>query len=247
MTRLVQTELFKARTTRTAFGLALGLLGIVLLFVILTAVLTKHSTAEAFGVEQHRARDMLSVLGFAPLFALLFGLLASTSEYRHGTISATLLAAPARPRVVAAKIVASALVGLLLAAIAAAVAAAVGLPWFAARGFEIDGGEAVRLVAGAVAGGLLWGAFGAGLGAIVKAQVPALVGALAWVLVVESLVQGLVPRVGRFLPGGALSSVLDHGGSEHSLPTAAGVVLTLAYVAAAGVLGAALTARRDIT
>jgi ABC-2 type transport system permease protein len=247
MTRLVRSELSKARTTRTAIGLALGLLAIVLLFVILHAALTKRSPAETFGVDEHHTRENLSVLGFAPLFALLFGLMTSTSEYRHGTMSSTLLAAPLRTRVVAAKVAASALVGLVLAVTASAVGAAVGLSLLAARGFDVDAGEAARAIIGVTAGGLLWGALGAGVGAIVKAQVPALVGALAWILVVESLVQGLVPRVGRFFPGGALNSFLGFGGDDNSLPVAVGVALTLAYVAAAGVLGAALTQRRDIT
>jgi ABC-2 type transport system permease protein len=247
VTRLVRSELFKARTTRTAVGLTLGLLAIVLLFVILHAALTKRSPAETFGVDEHHTRENLGVLGFAPLFALLFGLMTSTSEYRHGTMSATLLAAPVRTRVVAAKVVASALVGVVLAATASAAAAAVGLSLLGARGFDVDAGEAARAIVGVVAGGLLWGALGAGVGAIVKAQVPALVGALAWILVVESLVQGLVPRVGRFFPGGALNAFLGFGGDDNSLPVAAGVALTLAYVAVAAAAGAAVTARRDIT
>jgi hypothetical protein len=247
VTRLVRSELSKARTTRTAIGLALGLLAIVLLFVILHALLTDRSPAEAFGVNAHHTRDNLAVLGFAPLFALLFGLMASTSEYRHGTMSATLVAAPVRTRVVAAKVVACALVGLGLAATAAVIGAAVGLSVLAARGFDIDAGEAGRAMVGVAAGGLLWGALGAALGAIVKAQVPAIVGALAWILVVESLLQGLVPSVGRFAPGGALNAFLGFGGDDNSLPVAAGVALTVAYVAAAAVLGAALTQRRDIT
>jgi hypothetical protein len=247
VTRLVRAELFKARTTRTAFGLAVGLLAIVLLVVILTAALTKQSAADTLGFERHREEDILGSLGFAPLFALLFGLLAATSEYRHGTMSATLLAAPLRSRVVAAKLAASAVVGLLLAAVVAAAAAGIGLPWFSARGFHIDGGNAVRIVAGVLLGSFLWGALGAGVGSIVKAQVPALIGSLAWVLVVESLLQGLVPRVGRFAPGGALNAVIGHAAGNHNLPAAAGIALSLAYVAVAGAVGAALTARRDIT
>jgi ABC-2 type transport system permease protein len=248
MTRLVGSELFKARTTRTALGLTLGLLAIVLLVVILTAALTDKSPADTLGFQRHREEDILGSLGFAPLFALLFGLLASTSEYRHGTMSATLLAAPRRYGVVVAKVIASAIVGCLLGAFVSAVGSAVGLPWFAARGFHIDGGGAVRIVVGVVGGSLLWGALGAGVGSIVKAQVPALIGALAWVLVVESLLQGLVPRVGRFAPGGALNAVIGLGNdSDHRLSTAAGVALTLLYVAAAAAVGAALTQRRDIT
>jgi ABC-2 type transport system permease protein len=247
MTRLVRSELFKARTTRTALGLALGLMGIVLLIVILTAALTKKSPADTLGFQRHREEDILGPLGFAPLFALLFGLLAATSEYRHGTISATLLAAPWRHRVVVSKVIASAIVGFLLGAFVSAVASAVGLPWFAARGFHVDGGGVVRIVVGVVAGSLLWGALGAGIGSIVKAQVPALIGSLAWVLVVESLLNGLVPRVGRFTPGGALNAVLGLAHNDDTLPTAAGVALTLLYVAAASAVGAALTQRRDIT
>jgi hypothetical protein len=76
---------------------------------------------------------------------------------------------------------------------------------------------------------------------------PALVGALAWVLVVESVVQGLVPRVGRFFPGGALHAFLGLGRGSDELPGGAGIALTLAYVVAAGLVGAALTERRDVT
>lgn len=246
MIRLLRSELLKARTTRTALGLALGLGAIVGgIAGIASGTMDKPPPfAEAF---DRSTRDAISSLGFVPLFALLFGLLSSTSEYRHGTISPSLLMTPARALVVAAKVVSSALVGLALGVVAVVLALAVAMPVLALRGFEIDGGEAARVVVGILAAAALWGALGAGVGAIVTNQVAAIVGSLAWVLVVESILSGLLPRVDRYLPFGALGSFigLDHGSGSLSAP--AGIAVTLAYVAAAGVLGALRTRARDVS
>src|SRR5215218_9838361 len=150
MTALVGAELLKARTTRTAFALALGLLAIVALFV----------TVQVFTVDYDLTstptRDTLGATVFAPFFALLFGILATTGEWRHSTVSQTFLVTPRRERVVAAKVVAGALVGFaltVLAVVLAVVIAAVGLQ---ANGGSLDTGEAAPFVAKLVLGGALW-------------------------------------------------------------------------------------------
>ena len=53
---------------------------------------------------------------------------------------------------------------------------------------------------GALAGVALWGAMGAGLGAILRNQVGGVITLLAWGFVVDRLLFGLVPSVGRFMP-----------------------------------------------
>ena len=65
--------------------------------------------------------------------ALLAGILGVAGEFRHQTITATLLAAPRRRRLLTAKVVVHAGLGILLAVVAAAVNLAVAIPWLAAR------------------------------------------------------------------------------------------------------------------
>ena len=242
MTALVGAELLKARTTRTAFGLLLGLLAIVALFV----------TVQAFTVDPARAaaptRDTLDPTGFAPFFALLFGILATTGEWRHGTISQTFLVTPRRVYVIAAKVVAGALVGVALAVVASALAlaiAAIGLP---ANGVTFDAGEAFGFVGKIVGAALLWGALGAGIGAVVANQVGAVIATLAELFVVESIVAGIRPHVGQWLPGQAMfNGLLAHGGGSDHLAPGAGAAVTVAYLAAFAAAGVALTVRRDVT
>jgi ABC-type transport system involved in multi-copper enzyme maturation permease subunit len=239
VTALVGSELLKARTTRTALGLALGLLALVALFVTVTTIVEDSSNA-------HPTRDALGTLGFVPLFALLFGILAVASEWRHGTVSQTFLVTPRRERVVAAKLVSSAIVGVALAVVAAVLAlviVAIGLP---ANGFDFDGGEAWRIAAEVVVAGALWGALGAALATVLPNQVGAIIGALAWLFVVESIISGIWPHVGQWLPGGAVNGLIHTGDGVH-LSVGAAIVVTLGYVLLFAVAGIVLLRRRDIT
>ena len=241
MTALVGAELLKARTTRTAFGLALGLLALVALFVTVVSIVIDPSDSSNI------TRDTLGTLHFVPFFTLLFGILSVTGEWRHGTISETFLVTPRRSRVVAAKLVAGVLVGLALGIIAAVLAVAIGVVSLPANGIDFDWGEAGRLVGQSLLAGALWGALGAALGAVLPNQVGAIIGALAWLFVVESIVAGIWPHIGQWLPGqAALNGILADGGGTH-LSVALGTLVTLGYVAAFAVAGTILTQRRDIT
>ena len=241
MTALVGAELLKARTTRTAFALALGLLAIVALFV----------TVQVFTVDYDRTstptRDTLDATAFAPFFALLFGILATTGEWRHGTISQTFLVTPRREHVVAAKVVSGALVGVALAAVASALALLIAVIGVPSQGGTLDGGEAAGFVAKLVLGGVLWGALGAAIGGVLSNQIGAVIATLVELFVVESIVVGIRPHVGQWLPGQAMfNGVLAHGDGDHLSP-AAGTLVTLAYVAALTAAAALLMPRRDVT
>ena len=61
---------------------------------------------------------MMGVAGFVQVFALMLGILAITSEFRHGTITPSLLVVPDRVRLVLGKLGASILVGLALGLVA---------------------------------------------------------------------------------------------------------------------------------
>ena len=57
-------------------------------------------------------RSILGILGFTAFVPAAAGALAATSEYRHGTAAVTFVFAPRRGRVLAAKLVTHAVVGL---------------------------------------------------------------------------------------------------------------------------------------
>ena len=68
---------------------------------------------------------------------------------------------------------------------------------------------------------------------------------LLWLLVAEPIIGGLLERVGPYLPGGAMRSLI--GGRDADLSFGAGLGLTLAYLAGFAALGVFATIRRDIT
>jgi len=241
--RLLAAELLRARTTRTAFGLTLGLLAISAIAAAGTVASAGESELSSVDFQQ----DLPLTAGFATLFALLFGIFAVTAEYRHGTATPTFLVTPVRERVIAAKALASALVGLGLATLALGLAYAIATPWLSARGASLDllEGESGRRIVGLLLAAALWGALGAGIGAAVRNQVAAIVGALAWFLVAEPLLGVLWSDIGPYLPGAAIDGVLRSDGDDE-LGFGGAVALSLAYALGACVLGAVLTARRDI-
>src|SRR6185503_19606788 len=98
MTRLVSAEIFKLRTTRTFYGIVGGALGLVLVIVILVSALVSFSATD------HPLNDMMGVAGLVQAFALVLGILAITSEFRHGTITPSLLVVPDRIKLTLAKL-----------------------------------------------------------------------------------------------------------------------------------------------
>ena len=94
----LRAELLKVRSTRTTLGLLLGMVALILLFVLLTGLLTSAislSTAE-------NQRQLIGIGSLAGVFAALAGVLLVTSEYRYGTIRPTILFNPVRSHVLAA-------------------------------------------------------------------------------------------------------------------------------------------------
>jgi len=240
----IRSELLKIRSTRATIGLVLGLVALVLLFVLLTGLL-EHESGLADPEDQ---RNFLGLGSLASLFAALAGLLVVTGEYRFGTIRPTFLVTPQRRLVVGAKYAAGLLAGIAFAVVAEGLALGIGLAILSGRGIPrtLGGGGLAQLVLGVLAAAALWGGIGVGLGAIVRNQVGGVIALLAWVLLVENLLFGLVPSVGRFTPGRA-QDALSGMVSDHLLPAAAGgaVLVGWSLVLLAG--GLAATEARDVS
>jgi ABC-2 type transport system permease protein len=244
MIQQVRAELLKIRSTRTTIGLLLGMIALILLFTLLTGLL---SNVSALATREDQ-RQFLSLGSLAGVFAALAGVLLVTSEYRYGTIRPTILFTPRRSRVLASKVIAGGLAGIAFGVIGEAVGWAIGYAILSGRGvtFALDGHDVVLLALGGLGGVALWGAIGAGLGAIVRNQVGAVITLLAWGFVVDNLLFGLVPSVGRFTPTRAQDGVMGLK-VDHLLSPGVSALVLVGWAVLLAVIGVAMTANRDVS
>lgn len=240
----IRAELLKVRSTRTTIGLMLGMIALVLLLSLLTGLLSHAGSLH--GLENQRA--LLSLGSTAGVFAALAGILLVTSEYRYGTIRPTFLFTPRRPRVLASKLAAGVLAGLVFGVIGEGVGFGIGYATLSGRGipFMLGGGNILLLLLGTLASTALWGAMGVGLGAIIRNQVGAVITLLAWGFVVDNLLFGLVPSIGRFTPTRAEDALVGLT-VKHLLSPAAGAIVLIAWAATLALIAVPLVTRRDVT
>jgi ABC-type transport system involved in multi-copper enzyme maturation permease subunit len=240
----VKAELLKIRTTRTTLGIVLGMIALILLFSLLSGLLTKAPSLAS----TEDQRGLLSVGSLAGVFSALAGIMLVTSEYRHGTIRPTFLVTPRRSRVVDAKLAAGLIAGILFGVVGEGLGFAIGYACLAGRGIDyaLNSGQTTLLLLGTLAGVALWGALGVGIGMAVRNQVGAIIGLLAWGFVAENLLFAFVPSVGRFAPAHAGDAFIGLT-SNHLLPAAAGGATLLGWTVAFAVVATALAARRDVS
>jgi ABC-2 type transport system permease protein len=240
----LRAELLKIRSTRTTIGLLLGLIALALLFTILTCTLSPDAQL----LTEQDQSSLLSFGSIAGVFAALAGVMLFTSEYRFGTIRPTSLFNPNRARLFATKITAGVLSGLVFGVIGEGIVFSIGIVILKLRGVPIvmSGANMTELIVGAIVGTALWGAIGVAVGAIVTNQVGAVITLLAWGFVVENLVFGFLPKIGRFLPAHASDSMMGPI-QDKLLPGYAGTAVLVAWVLVLAVAGVTLLKRRDVS
>jgi ABC-2 type transport system permease protein len=239
----LRSEFLKLHSTRTTLGLALGMLA----FIIFIALIQGYTDHE-FSLSQAREqRNLFGIGGVSTLFAALVGVMAVTSEFRHGTIRPTLLFTPQRGLLIVAKVLAGLLMGLLFGFVGEGAGFLFGVIPLQTRGipFALDGGDVATLVFGTAAASMLWAGIGVGVGALIRSQVGAIIALFAWLLVGQNILFGVVPRVGRYSPGPAAQALA--GGLDDNLlqPLTGGLVLA-GWAVLLNVAGGVMLARRDI-
>ena len=223
MTRLINGELIKVRTTRTALGF-----GAASVLLVLALVLISFLAGDPTNVDDKR--DALNVGGVLSVPLLIFGIVGATGEYRHRTIAPAVLIAPGRARLTVARLIAYVLTGLLFGAVMVVVALVVGLP-LAGGGEDLAGSDILAIAGGGLLVAALTVALGVGVGVLVRNQVAGVVGALIWLFIL-SPVLGLIdedlPNYTTLPAAGVVGGSEDPGGL--SFGTAVVVLVAWAVV-----------------
>ncbi len=246
MSRAIAAELFKLRTTRTSWGVTLGSLALVLIISTIAAL------AGEFEPDDTEA-GLLEIAGLVQIFALVLGILIVATEFRHGTITPSLLAVPDRVRLVLAKLVAALGAGALLGLVAAALCSAIIIPVLSARDVDViesSTSDVIELIAGNLAASALFAAIGVGLGALIRNQVGAIIGALGWLFLVEpllSIIPGFDDVITKWFPSGAANAAAGTASSDDALGQIPACLLLAAYAAAFVVAGILMVRRRDVS
>ena len=228
---LVGLEIRKSLSTRSGKTLALAS---ALLAPGIAAVIALTSDDELGS-----AAAPIGSLGLVTVLVLLsVGVLSTAGEWTHRTVQTTFLVVPQRGRVVAAKAVATALLGAVLAAVATAATA--GVLAVAPLG-DLSWDGVPRAIGVVVAAGAAFAVVGAGVGAAVGNSPAALTGLYLTVLGVMPVLRLAQPGIAEKLdPADAtLGLALGSGGTTQVLVLTGWVLVSL-------VAGAVVTRRRAV-
>jgi ABC-2 type transport system permease protein len=249
---LVHAELIKLRSTRMTAMLLSATLGLVVL-TIATNVPGVFGGTGLLSLDDPRLLAIVVGVGFGvpQVMMALLGVLAFTQEFRYGTASSTYLSEPRRTRVLVAKWLSLVLASVVLTTATLAVSVTVGITLIRSQGGEaIVGTQLWQTVSVAFAVMAAYGVIGVALGALVRNQIAGVVGLLVWMLAVEQIVIPALPVVGRWMPWGATSSLLQVGPSYgfdgELLSAPMGGLVLLGYTTAALVLAHRISPRRDV-
>jgi ABC-2 type transport system permease protein len=169
----------------------------------------------------HQRRMLLGAgYGTIQVLAPIIGVLSITGEYRHKTITTSLILVPVRPRVLGAKVIVTALWSLFLAVLSLVTVAVVGLPWNAALGGTLSQitDQVGAVLPGLLAATVLLGLFGLGFGTLVKNQVAGILLTIGGTFILEGVLVALARSLFHYdlnwLPngaGGALAGDIARG------------------------------------
>jgi ABC-2 type transport system permease protein len=244
MKPLIKAEVRKLLTTRTAYGLLIGMLILAGPGIFLAG---STGVAELSRPLQDQVWFFVAA-GFTRLLVVVLGIRSVTDEYGYGTIVPSLLVSPDRRRLLAAKAITAGVAGLVFTLLAEALMVAVAAGVAVARGADLTiTSTSIRALTGMALAGLLWAVIGVAIGAIVRRQIPAIVGSLFWLMPgggLEAIIgDQLGSSIRAYLPGNegmALALAADPRGLLW------GALVLTGYAAVLMVAGAFLMRRRDV-
>jgi ABC-2 type transport system permease protein len=253
MINLVKSEILKIRSTQVWFWMALLAIAFTSLGTIGRVVEATQNYDRGDPVSYY---DVFTQSQGAAVALLVLGLLGLTTEFRHQTITPTLLATPNRWRMLAGKAASYGIFAIVYAVICVIVNFAIAIIWLSLKNVPLEYGHGVS-------GGVLksfltlvmTGLFGLGLGALIRNQAASMVFGIVYFFILDNVLN-FVPWVRKgyaWTPGGAVKAFTSNGqitgmpGDVHLLAPVAGGFLFLAWVAVLVVSGGFFSLRRDIS
>lgn len=193
------------------------------------------------------------------IFPAILGVLVVTTEFRHRTITPTILSEPNRSMVLAAKlpaVVPFAIVVALAGVAGTVTGGAITLAILGEPTFLTDS-AIQRSIWWSVVALVIWAVVGVGIGSVLTNQIAAIVVLLVFTQFVEPLLRLLLAQfdateaLSKFLPGAAGeaiagSSLYTSTGLAELLTTWQGIAVLLVYALLFVVAGRLTTFRRDI-
>jgi ABC-2 type transport system permease protein len=235
MRSLIAAELLKLRTTR--------MLAVCVGIVVLAAAALPIFGGAAAG---HHGEPLLGPSSLTDFLrapaqltggaVLLVGLLAAAGEYRHRTIFSSRLEEPRTTRLLAAKLITLAGVGVVVGLVMDIVAGVVGAIVLARQHIALEplahGMPQLALVLPAVIA--LQGTLGVAVGALLRNTAAALGATLVWAFIIEGIIPIVIaqPHLTSWLPSGAIREITSSDTAAGQLMPVAAAAVLVAYAAA---------------
>lgn len=269
MKNALTAEFRKFWSTRMWWILALACLGYM---VFLGAVMGFSFAFNAESMSDQQGGQILSGVDAAttvysitsPLgyvFPLVIGSLLFTNEFRHQTITSSLLVEPRRSILVVAKLVIAGVFGLLIGVLATAGTVLGSAPFleFMGDGAYLGDGDVLAVLGWSVVVMAIWTVMGVAVGGLLKNQVAAIIVLIGFTQFVEPMARlagTLVDElsgIAKFLPGAAADAITgasffsaDGTGAGGLLDRWEGALVLAVYVAIFALGARFITLRRDI-
>ncbi len=258
----LRAEVRKLRYQRSTYGILAGACVIAIISgisVIATAQLPRREL-QFHLTDASSMQTVIATTTSGYIFALIMGIVMSTTEFRHSTAVATYLAQPHRRTVMLAKMIIALVVGALVQLISTGigmVAATLYVQRYAHFALPVD--SYFRIMAGSVLVGAVLAVMGVAVGSLIRSQVVAIMAALLWLQVIEGLLVVFADWLGKWSIRGAITSVLDiavktgpgarglnNGITVDQLGPWQSMLLLLAYGALFAVVATVTSMRRDV-
>lgn len=265
MSRLVTSEFRKFFTTRTWWGMAIAVVllaaGFAVLFAITLTMGYSDAEREEFGIPGGDATQIANSvysggLTLGLVLLLVIGVLQIGQEFRHQTITSTLLSEPNRAKAMLAKIIALLGIGGFYGLLSVGSSVIAGAVTLNARGFDpFPSPEVFRTLVLCLVGLGLWALIGLGLGILIPNQVAAIMIGVGFTMVVEPIAGVILTsweftstNIAPYLPQAATNAMIDavqNPGAE-ALTWWQGALVLVAYAGVLSGLGTARVIKQDI-
>lgn len=252
--RLVAGEFRKITTTRLWLWMLLAAMALTGLYASLLIGFSADPDTLTAPLDTAPGQQTLFAVaaGGANTLIAVFGAIGLTGEFRHKTATTTFLATPHRGRIVAAKLITYAILGIGYAVACLAVVTAIAIPWLATMDIDLDltSNGLPGTMAAVVADIAIFALVGVGLGALLRNQVATVVGLLIYRFVAEPILTGIPALTDWtvYLPGPASAALTQVSlSTQDYLEPWQGGLLLAGYGLAFAIAGTWFSVRRDIT